>query len=412
MSSAASTPISFASCAISSPAQLARARGETTTSSPESRSRSVPRRRPRRRRRRAPAARPSRQATAVPADDRRRAAGTASSRSSMRESSPRNSKRRNISRSSERSGGASTSWVGIAVELEVAPHRRELLRGARLVGELRQVLLPRRRLLLRVLEHRLERAVLRDQLPGGLVADAGDARDVVRGVALQPDEVRDLVRPDPVARLDAVRRVDLDVADAARRHHQADVLRDELERVAVGRDDARADPGRVGLRRERRDHVVRLPALELEVAVAERLDDRPEVRELLAQQVGHRLPALLVDDLDRLGGGGAVHRPRVPGDRDALRLVVGEELEQHVREPEQRARREALGGGELLRQREEGAVGEVVAVDEEELRLARGRVVEVELEARQRLRRHLCESTRTTSGSSGTRSARRRRPAG
>ena len=30
----------------------------------------------------------------------------------MRERSPRNSKRRNISRSSERSGGASTSWVG------------------------------------------------------------------------------------------------------------------------------------------------------------------------------------------------------------------------------------------------------------------------------------------------------------
>ena len=36
----------------------------------------------------------------------------------------------------------------------------------------------------------------------------------------------------------------------------------------------------------------------------------------------------------------------------------------------------------------EGAVREVVAVDEEELGVARGRVVEVELGARQRLRRH------------------------
>ncbi len=104
-------------------------------------------------------------------------------------------------------------------------------------------------------------------------------------------------------------------------------------------------PAASALRGERRDHVVRLPALELEVPVAERLDDRPKVRELLAQEVGHRLAALLVDHLDRLGGGGAVHRPRVPGDGDALRLVVGEELEQHVREPEQRARRKALGGG-------------------------------------------------------------------
>ena len=41
---------------------------------------------------------------------------------------------------------------------------------------------------------------------------------------------------------------------------------------------------------------------------------------------------------------------------------------------------------ELLRQREEGAVGEVVAVDEEELGLARGRVVELELGSGQRLR--------------------------
>ena len=59
-----------------------------------------------------------------------------------------------------------------------------------------------------------------------------------------------------------------------------------LEGVAVGRDHRRLHPRLVGARRERGDHVVGLPALELEVAVAERLDDRPEVRELLAQEVG------------------------------------------------------------------------------------------------------------------------------
>ena len=43
---------------------------------------------------------------------------------------------------------------------------------------------------------------------------------------------------DAVAGLDALGRVDVDVGDAARRHHQADVVGDELEGVAVGRDDA------------------------------------------------------------------------------------------------------------------------------------------------------------------------------
>src|SRR5438128_2142167 len=64
---------------------------------------------------------------------------------------------------------------------------------------------------------------------------------------------------------------------------------------------------------------------------------------------------------------------------DTLRPVVREQLEEHVREAEQRVRREALARRELLGEREEGAVGEVVAVDEEELGLARGRVVELEL---------------------------------
>ena len=131
--------------------------------------------------------------------------------------------------------------------------------------------------------------------------------------------------------------------------------------------------GLVGAGRERRDHVVRLPALELEVAVAERLDDRPEVRELLAQQVRHRPPPLLV----RLGDLGAVRRPRVPRDRDPSRPVVGEQLEEHVREAEQGVRRLAVGRLQLLGQREVRAVGEVVAVDEEELRVARRAVVEL-----------------------------------
>ncbi len=225
-------------------------------------------------------------------------------------------------------------------------------------------------------------AVLCNELPGGLVADAGDAGNVVARVALEADEVRNLVRANAVAELDALRRVDVHVRDAARRHHQRDVVGDELERVTVRRDDARLDPRLVRPRRERGDDVVRLPALELEVPVAEGLDDRAEVRELLAEEVRHR-PALRLVVRGQLR---AVDGPRVPGDRNAPGRVVGEQLEEHVREPEERVRRLPVGRLELLGKREERAVGEVVAVDEEELGVANGRVVELELLSRQRLR--------------------------
>ena len=168
----------------------------------------------------------------------------------------------------------------------------------------------------------------------------------------------------------------MDVGDTARGHHQAHVLGDELERIPVGRDDAGLHSGGVGAGREGGDDVVCLPALELEVAVAERLDDRPEVRELLAQEIGHRPPVGLV----RLGDLGAVDGPRVPGDGDATRPVIRQKLEQHVREAEERVGREALARGQLLGQREEGAIGEVVAVDEEQLRVARRRIIELELD--------------------------------
>ncbi len=169
-----------------------------------------------------------------------------------------------------------------------------------------------------MLDHGLQRAVLADQLAGGLVADAGDPGDVVGRIPFEADEVGDLVGPDAVASLDPLRRVHVHVGDAAWRHHQRDVLRAELECIPVRGNDAGLDPSRVGEGRERRDHVVGLPALELEIAVAERLDDRPEMRELLAEQIRHGLTPLLVDNVSGLGHRRTMDRPRVPGDGDAL----------------------------------------------------------------------------------------------
>ena len=234
-----------------------------------------------------------------------------------------------------------------------------------------------------MLDHALERPVLRDQLSRGLVADSRDSGNVVGGVPLEADEVRNLLRAEPVAGLDALRRVHLDVRDPSGSHHQAHVLGAELERVAIRRDDARSHTGGVGPSGEGRDHVVGLPALELEVPVTEGLDDRPEMRELLAQQVGHRASLGLVLLRHLL----AVNRPGVPGHRNALRLIVDEELEEHVHEAEQSVRRKSLGGRELLGEREVGPVGEVVAVDQEELGVARRPVIQLELGAGQGLRR-------------------------
>ena len=284
-----------------------------------------PSRPPRSRRARPSHATPDTPATAVeralpptrrlPFDERSSAAGRASSSVSTRPSSPRNSKRRKISFSCERSGGAETSSPGSTSSGRSRCMVARSFESRAWSACSMTALLASGRELAGVLDHALERSVLRDQLAGGLVADPGDAGDVVGRVPLETDEVGHLVGSHAVAQLDALGRVDVDVRDPARRHHQAHVLGAELEGVAVGGDDARLDPRLVGARGERRDHVVRLPALELEVAVAERLHDGPEVRELLAQQVRHRAAPLLV----RLGDLGAMHRPRVPRDRDAPR---------------------------------------------------------------------------------------------
>src|SRR5204863_10177699 len=106
----------------------------------------------------------------------------------------------------------------------------------------------------------------------------------------------------------------------------------------------------------------------------------------------------------------AVDRPHVPGNGDALRPVVRQQLEEHVREPEQRVRREALARRKLLRQREEGAIGEVVAVDEEELGVADGSVVELQLLTCQGFGTHVTKLSSGADARDRNRAARRRAP--
>ena len=107
-----------------------------------------------------------------------------------------------------------------------------------------------------------------------------------RGVALEADEVGDQLGRDAVALDHALAVVDLRVGDAARGGHDPHAVVDQLVGVAVAGDDHHGDAALLGLLGQRGDHVVGLEALDRDVAVAERLDQRAQVRPLELEQVG------------------------------------------------------------------------------------------------------------------------------
>src|SRR5205823_13619989 len=162
------------------------------------------------------------------------------------------------------------------------------------------------------------------QLGGGLVADPRYARDVVAGVALQADEVGDQLGRDAVAIDHAIAVVHARIGDPSAGRHDLDAVIDELVGVAVARHDHHRDgrvraPGGVD---DRGDHIVRLVALDPEVLVAERLDQRLQRRPLLLEQVRPRRALRLVFGVDLLAPGVA----GVPYHHGRLRAVVSEDL--------------------------------------------------------------------------------------
>ena len=243
-------------------------------------------------------------------------------------------------------------------------HRRQLLRDARVVGVVGQVLLALGAGdLVHRAEHCLERAELLQELRRGLVADAGDAGDVVRGVALEADQVGDQLGRNAVALDHAVRVIDLRVGHAARGRHHAGAVADELVDVAVARDDHHGPPPLLCLRRERGDHVVGLEALDVDVREAEGLGERLQMRPLLAKEVRARLAPRLVLGVLLLPPGHAL----VPGDDDGPWRVVHQELGHHRREAVDGVGRPPVCRCDRLGEGEERAVGKRVAVDQEEL---------------------------------------------
>ena len=223
------------------------------------------------------------------------------------------------SRRAPRSGCGRHRRVQVDAGLDVVLQRRQLLRHAGVVGVLDQVLLALGAGdLVDAGQHLLQRAELLQQLGRRLLADPGNAGDVVGGVAAQAHQVGDQLRRHAVALADGIAVVDLGLGDPARGAHHPHPLADQLVGVAVAGDDHHRDPLLARLPRQRGDHVVGLEALDLDVGVAEGLDQRHQVRPLLAQQVGPRFALRLVEVVGDL----APRHPRVPGDDHPGRRVL------------------------------------------------------------------------------------------
>ena len=208
--------------------------------------------------------------------------------------------------------------------------------------------------LVEVFEEPGEVAELADELRGGLLADAGNARDVVGRVALEGLEVDDLVGPQPVALVDPGRVVDDRVLDAGPRRHEPRPVGHELEHVEVAGHDGRIEAARLGFHGERADDVVGLVAAHLVDGDAEGLDDLADLGELVPQVVRHPLSVRLVL-------GEALVAERRPGQVEGDRDVVGPD----VLEPAEDDRAEAEDGvDELAAARRQRREGEVSTVDE------------------------------------------------
>ncbi len=140
--------------------------------------------------------------------------------------------------------------------------------------------------LVRVSDYAFDVAVGLDQLRGRLVADARHAREVVRRLALEGDEIGPLLRRNAVLLHHSLGVEPGHIGDAAPRHHHADAIAHELEHVAVARDDQYLVAFRLRLLGQRGQQVVGFVAFELDDRDAHRVEDFADQRELLAELIG------------------------------------------------------------------------------------------------------------------------------
>jgi hypothetical protein len=204
--------------------------------------------------------------------------------------------------------------------------------------------------------------VAQQQGGGRLGTDPACAGEVVRRVAAQRDQVRDLRRQHAIT-FDHTLRVDaLELGDALRRPQHVHVRRDDLVGIAVGRQDEGVAAARLLPLRERREDVVGLEAGRAGRRDPEGREERRQLVELLDDLVVERVtPALVAGhELVAVAALAAVERH----DHGSRRGRVVDR-EEHVREAEQRIHGTPTGSLDG-RHRVVGPVHQRVAVDDQE----------------------------------------------
>ena len=211
----------------------------------------------------------------------------------------------------------------------------------------------------------LQAVVHLQPLGGGLRSDARDTRQIVAGLPHQRRQIWISSRGRKVPLLHGLRRHPGQIGDALTWIEHGDVVADQLERIAVAGADQHVEAGRLGLGRERADHIVGLEAFLFHVGDVEGLEHLLDQIELTFELVGSRGAVRLVLAVDLR----AERMSRdVEGNAEVGRFLVSQHIDQHRGEPEHPIGVLAGLGREVLhRQREEGPIGNRVAVDQHQL---------------------------------------------
>ena len=209
------------------------------------------------------------------------------------------------------------------VERHVAADGGQLARERQLRQRGAQVLAGLPGNLGRVRHERVERAVLLQPLGRSLGADAGDAGDVVGGVADEREVIDDALRRHaelPDHRVAVVDRVGHGVDEFHRPVH-------ELRQILVAGGDERVQAGGGRLGGERTDDVVGLDALDLQQRQAHGAHDGVQRLDLAGELVRHRRAVRLVVGEQVVAEGLAAG---IEHHGDAGGIVFGQQLAQHI----------------------------------------------------------------------------------
>ena len=208
-----------------------------------------------------------------------------------------------------------------------------------------------------------QRAEVGDPLGGGLLPHPGDVGQVVAGVAANRGEVRILRRGEAVLGDDLLRGEAGHLGDATTGHQRGDMRVDQLQHVAVARDDEHVHARVDRLAGQRGDDVVGLVTRHRQVRDAQCVEHLEDQAELAAEIAWGFLAVRLVLDVLLVP-----ERWLAPVERDRHvgRLLVLQHLDEHRGEAVDRVGRLPGGGGEVRGQGEEGPVGEGVPVQQQE----------------------------------------------